>query len=78
MLKLATEMIDNKFKGANINFTLVYLKMRTILAIFLGVAAGIKMQCAPCAAVCGASSSVKPIASQLKCPCVANDGQGYG
>lgn len=48
--------------------------MRAALAIFLGVAAGVQMQCAPCAT----ATCEKPIPSQLKCPCVANDGQGYG
>jgi hypothetical protein len=74
ILNLAIECIDNKFKGAKVIFRIVNLKMRTIIALFLGVAAGIKMECAPCAA----PSSAKPVASQLKCPCVANDSQGYG
>lgn len=49
--------------------------MRTILAIFLGVAAGVKVSCAPCYS---APSCAAPCASQLNCPAVANDGRGYG
>lgn len=51
--------------------------MRTILAVFLGVATAVSMQCAPVSSCC-APSCDKPYASQLKCPCVANDGKGYG
>lgn len=50
--------------------------MRTILAIFLGVAAGVKMQY--CETRCAAPSCYTPDASQLNCPAVANDGLGYG
>lgn len=47
--------------------------MKSILAVFLGVATAIQMQCATACGGCEA-----PVASQLKCPCVANDGQGFG
>jgi hypothetical protein len=48
--------------------------MRSILAVFLGVAAAVKMQ-----GVCySAPSCEKPIPSQLKCPCAGKDGKGYG
>jgi len=76
ILNLAIDIIDNKFKGASTNFTLVNLhKMRSTLALFLGVATAIKITCQPCGDNAGCEA---PIANQLNCPCVENDGQGYG
>jgi len=51
--------------------------MKSILAVFLGVATAIQIQ--SCPSNCGCSEPCEaPVASQLCCPCVKNDGQGYG
>jgi hypothetical protein len=49
--------------------------MRTIIALFLGVATAITMKSCPASV---SSGCPVPIANQLNCPCVKNDGQGYG
>jgi hypothetical protein len=78
ILNLAARFIDNKFKGASDNFTIVNLYMKSFLAIFLGVAAGVKVTCNPCGAA--PTCAGVPQASQLRCPAVGNGsgGRGYG
>ena len=50
--------------------------MRTYLALFLGVASAVQMKQYGCYEA--KPSCEAPSASQLDCPCVKNDGQGYG
>lgn len=48
--------------------------MRTILALFLGAASAVHMHYGKC----GPQPCDKPVANQLDCPCVKNDGLGFG
>ena len=52
--------------------------MKTFLAIFLGVAAGVKVQYAPKCCYKAPTCGSAPTAGQLNCPAVSNDGFGYG